>query len=61
MIQWVIIGCLVVVSIAYLLNKLIRHFTSSSCDNCSACGSIDFEEIARKIELDKNQRAIRRP
>ena len=55
MIQWVIIGCLVLVSVVYLVNKLVKHFTSTTCDNCSACGSIDFEEIARKIESDKER------
>lgn len=55
MIQWLIIGCLSIGSIVYLLNRLIKHFRSQSCDNCSACGSIDFEEIARKIELDSRR------
>ena len=52
MIQWLIIGGVTLGSIAYLVSKLISHFKSKTCDNCSACGSINFEEIARKIELD---------
>lgn len=54
MIQWCIISILSLIAILYLIRRLVSHFSSSTCDNCSVCVSIDFDKITEQIEKDKN-------
>lgn len=52
MIQWIVIIALVAVSLYYLVKRLIGHFSSKTCDNCSACASIDFKKIEEAIKKE---------
>lgn len=50
--QWLVVIALVVISLYYLVKRLIGHFSAKSCDNCSACASIDFKKIEEAIKRD---------